>query len=334
VLQRGPNDVLRLIPRLDRRGIAYRIWTGTSPLSLEGAAELPPGSLWLPQAAQVRQHAAELTDGLSLRLIGLDQPPSGEDWVAGRPVRLAVYQPWTASMDEGWTRWVLDDFGVPYESVHNSQIQAGRLEDRYDCVVLPSIGLRTLLDGQAPDTTAPEYVGGLGLTGVVALQDFVRAGGTLVCIDDACALPLSRFNLPVRNRLEGKPSSEFYCPGSVLRVWVDPTHPVGYGLPRWISGYFVDSQAFELVPAGRGDERSPASRYRTQVVARYGDTVLLESGWIRGGQLLADQPAIVEVQYERGHIVLLGFRVQHRAQPHGTFPLLLNAIFRSTLRGP
>jgi hypothetical protein len=66
-------------------------------------------------------------------------------------------------------------------------------------------------------------------------------------------------------------------------------------------------------------------------VARYGDTLLLESGWVRGEKLLMDQPAVVEVKYGDGQIVLLGFRVQHRAQPHGTFPLLFNAIQRSTL---
>jgi hypothetical protein len=331
VIPRGRNDVYRLIARLHRRGLNYRVYTGSKPLALDGDITVPPGSLWIPLQEGNKKEILSFSDGLSLHLIGLSEPPPGKEWQIGRPVRLALYQPWTASMDEGWTRLVLDDFEWPYETIHNSQIQAGRLEDRYDCIVIPSIGLRALLEGQAPDTTEPEYVGGIGLTGVLALQDFVRSGGTLVCIDDSCALPLSRFNIPVRSRLEGKPTSEFYCPGSVLRVWVDNTHPLGYGLPPWISGYFVDSQAFELTAAGRGDERSPASRYPARVVARYGDTVLLESGWIRGGELIADQPAIVEVQYERGQIVLLGFRVQHRAQPHGTFPLLFNAILRSTL---
>jgi len=334
VVPRGRNDLFRLVHRLNRRGWNYLIYTGRKPLTLEGGTNVPPGSLWIPIAESQRQEFRTLVEGLSLHLAGLAEPPTGKEWQPGRPVRLALYQPWTASMDEGWTRLVLDDFECPYETVHNSQIQAGRLEDRYDCVVIPSIGLRTLLDGREPDTTEPAYVGGVGLSGVLALQDFVRAGGTLVCIDESCALPLSRFNIPVRNRLQGKPSSEFYCPGSVLRVWVDNTHPLGYGLPSWISGYFVDSQAFELIPSDRGNDRAPANRYPAQVVARYGDTVLLESGWIRGGALIADQPAVVEVQYGQGRIVLLGFRVQHRAQPHGTFPLLFNAILRSTLGAP
>jgi len=114
-------------------------------------------------------------------------------------------------------------------------------------------------------------------------------------------------------------------------------HPVGYGLPEWVSGYFAHSQAFELIKAdekektGENDSRSPEKRYPVEVVARYSDTVLLESGWILGGDLIADKPAIVEVSYGDGHIVLLGFRVQHRGQPYGTFRLLFNAIQRSTI---
>ena len=50
--------------------------------------------------------------------------------------------------------------------------------------------------------------------------------------------------------------------------------------------------------------------------------------------LIADKPAIVEVQYGKGKLILLGFRVQHRGQPHGTFALLFNAILSSTIDRP
>jgi len=109
-------------------------------------------------------------------------------------------------------------------------------------------------------------------------------------------------------------------------------------MPEWVSGYFTRSQAFEMIERPRKQEnedpRSPQVRFPAQVVARYSDTVLLDSGWICGGQLIADKPAIVEVQYGRGRILLLGFRVQHRCQSHGTFPLLFNAILSSTIDRP
>ena len=191
----------------------------------------------------------------------------------------------------------------------------------------------------ATDTTAPAYAGGIGPDGVVALQDFVSSGGTLVLIDQSTNLAIDELNIPVSNIVRELPTDRFYCPGSVLRVALDPSHPLAYGMPEWVSGYFARSQAFEVGDAAAdpdeeatGDaDRKPSARFETTVVGRYSDTVLLESGWIRGEELIRDKPAIAEVDYGDGKIVLLGFGVQRRAQSHGTFRLLFNAIQRSKL---
>ncbi len=276
-----------------------------------------------------------LLEGVSTELVGVPQKDLRlRGAIAVSPPRLGLYQPWTASMDEGWTRLVLDNFEFAYTSVHNAEIRAGNLRQRYDCLVLPSVSSSSIINGRSVDTTEPQYVGGIGSEGIVTLQNFVQAGGTLVCIDRSCGLATGHFNIPVRNVLSGKSSKDFYCPGSILRVWVDQDHPVGYGCPEWISGYFARSQAFELIEESKkGDEesRSPDVRFPAHVVARYSDTVLLESGWIRGAELITDKPAIVEVQYGNGKIILLGFAVQRRAQPHGTFRLLFNSILSSTM---
>ena len=54
--------------------------------------------------------------------------------------RLGLYKPWTANMDEGWTRWVLDTHEFTYNSLTNAEIQAGHLVDRYDAIILPDFG--------------------------------------------------------------------------------------------------------------------------------------------------------------------------------------------------
>jgi hypothetical protein len=111
-------------------------------------------------------------------------------------------------------------------------------------------------------------------------------------------------------------------------------------MPEWYSGYFAGSQVFELAP--RADEpaetkdsldpnRSAAKRFPVKVISRYSDTVLLESGWIRGEEFVRDKPAIVEIGYGNGKIYLFGISVQRRGQPHGTFRILFNAIQSSTL---
>jgi hypothetical protein len=335
VVQAGSNDNYRLINRLFKAGIAFQIISLPTQWKDITGMEMPYGSLFIPDVNNVAKAAPELLEGISTVLLGLQQEYSQVKAACNSVLqpRLGLYQPWTAGMDEGWTRLVLDNFEFAYTSIHNAEIRAGNLRNRYDCLMLPSVSPGSIIKGRAVDTTEPQYVGGIGSEGIIKLQNFVRDGGTLICIDSSCNLPIEYFNIPVRNVVRNKPSKEFYCPGSILRIWIDNKHPVGYGTPEWISGYFARSQAFELIESSKNennDHRGPDVRFPAHVIARYSDTVLLESGWIRGEKLIMDKPAIVEVQYGRGKIILFGFRVQHRGQPHGTFRLLFNAILYST----
>jgi hypothetical protein len=334
VVQAGSNDNYRLINRLFKANISVKIISLPKEWKDITGMEMPCGSLFIPDANNVAKAAPKILKGISTSLSGVQQEYSHVKAACKSIVqpRLALYQPWTASKDEGWTRLVLDNFEFAYTSLHNAEIRAGNLKSRYDCLILPSISPGSIIKGRAVDTTEPQYVGGISSEGIIKLQNFVRDGGTLICIDSSCNLPIEHFNIPIRNITRNKSSKEFFCPGSILRIWIDNQHPVGYGTPEWISGYFARSQAFELTETSQNknnDPRSPQVRFPARVVARYSDTVLLESGWIRGKELIMDKPAIVEVEYGRGKIILLGFRVQHRGQPHGTFRLLFNAILCS-----
>ena len=283
-----------------------------------------------------------MLDGLAVKLIGIgktDLEKLGPVMRPAAPPRLGLYQPWTANADEGWTRLVLEQFGFPYASVHNAEAIAGNLRDRYDCLVLPSASAKSILEGRAEDTTEPRYAGGIGAEGLRALQEFVDAGGSLVCIDDSCDLPIREFSIPVRNILldakTGQPlePTVFFCPGSIVSVTLDPNDPLGYGKPRHLSAYFSRSQAFEIVSEKdkEKEDRRPSRSISAKVVVRYAEDGVLQSGYLLGAKLIAGKPAVVDVSYGQGHIVLLGFRVQHRAQPHGTYRLLFNAIQASAM---
>ena len=359
VVPAGHNDDYRLMNRLYNQGISFSIYTGQDTemdsdgeeeddkaeeqtWTLADGREVVPGSLVISIDEETRDRVAQLSEGLSIDITGLADLP---EWASGRlreavRPRMALYQPWTASMDEGWTRLVLDNFEFEYATIHNAEIQAGNLHSRYDCIVVPSVGVQWLLDGRAPDTTAPEFVGGIGDVGVVHLQDFVQDGGTLVLLDASTNLAIERFNLPVENVVAGLETTDFYCPGSILRLNMDTNHPLGFGMPAWYSGYFARSQAFSLNQESAEDDedeakvetgREPAKRFPAIAVSRFSDTVLLESGWIRGSELIRDKPAIVEVDYGAGHVELIGISVQRRGQPHGTFRILFNAVQSATL---
>ena len=174
---------------------------------------------------------------------------------------MAVYQPWLPCIDEGWTRLVLEQYEFPYTSLHNAEIQAGRLRDRFDCIVLPSMAASQILEGQARDATEPQYTGGIGEEGVLRLQEFVAAGGTLVAIDDSCQLPLKHFAIPVRDAMVDHKTGrrldreQFYCPGSVLAVTLDTGHPVGWGRETRLSAYFVTRWRSTWNPQARSQAR-------------------------------------------------------------------------------
>ena len=62
-------------------------------------------------------------------------------------------------------------------------------------------------------------------------------------------------------------------------------------------------------------------------VASYPDFNPLMSGWIQGDKRIRRKGALWDVKLGEGHIILFGFKPQHRAQSQGTFKLLFNAIF-------
>ncbi len=165
----------------------------------------------------------------------------------------------------------------------------------------------------------PEFRTGWGTEGVNAIRDFVQKGGTLVTLNAAAAFPVDRLGVGVRNVLAGKSTLEFWCPGSTLKVTFDNTNPLAYGMPSHGLALYLDSPAFEITAPS-------AENY--DIVVRYEDRDLLESGWLIGEENLARKAAVVSAKLGQGRVVLIGFPAQHRAQMHGTYKLLFNALVR------
>jgi hypothetical protein len=218
---------------------------------------------------------------------------------------------------------VLEQFDVPYTSIENKDVRAGNLNARFDIVFLPNQDSDAIVNGHASGSMPPEFAGGIGLDGVAALRAFVEAGGTLFAVDAASTLPIRFFNLPVRDALDGVRNTEFYCPGSLLRMKIDTAQPLMAGMPAEQAAFFVNGRAFD---AGRGSG--------VRVLARYAESDLLMSGWINGAARIAGKPAALDVSVGRGHVVLTGFGVYFRGQPHGTFKFLFNAILESAVDQP
>ncbi|MGC9329198.1 MAG: M14 family metallopeptidase, partial [Candidatus Hinthialibacter sp.] len=284
----------------------------------------PAGSLlYGPLSSLQSNKMASWIEELGLEIERSASLKDAETRQVRRP-RVALYQPWTANMDEGWTRWVLEQYEFDYTSLHNAEIQAGDLYERYDVIILPDMSSHQIMNGRSKNTAPPRYTGGVGKEGAAQLQKFAADGGRLICLDGSTAFAIQYLDLPVRNVLQGLKSQEFYCPGSILRINLDRQNPLCVGMDRHAAACFNRSYAFEVKRSS--DNSTDAPKGEPRIAARYDDTLTLMSGWILGEEHLQDQAALASVSYGGGEVVLYGFRVQHRGQPHGTFRLLFNGL--------
>jgi hypothetical protein len=249
-------------------------------------------------------------------------PVAATPWVAvglsgSTPRRIAIFRNASPSMDEGWTRWVFDQYKIPFTIVTARDIRAGNLASKFDALIIPEQAARQIARGPAgayPDSLK----GGMGEPGAAALGAFVDAGGTVVAFNDASDYAIDALALPVKNVVATVRPSDFYAPGSLLKVELDGSHALASGLTAPQSTvWFESSPVFEVTDSTRA-----------KVVARYpaASTDPLVSGWLLGAPKLAGKAALVDVQRGKGHVVLFGFRPQYRGQSMATFPMLWNAL--------
>ena len=234
--------------------------------------------------------------------------------------RIGMYQRYYGgNMDEGWTRLLIEDFGFEYTSLFDPEILAGDLHERWDVIILPADSKEGMLGREDPGQTPPDYQSGFGDEGVKALGAFVENGGTLVTFAQAGQLVLDEFDVPVRDAVAGMWGNEFWAPGSTLKVKVDTSSRFAYGMPEdALIAYLAGGQVYETVAGARSDD--------VRRVVTYPGRDILQSGWLLGEEAIAEKAAMVSVKHGEGTIVMIGFRTQHRAQTHGTFKLLFNAL--------
>ena len=240
------------------------------------------------------------------------------DPIPAKSPRIGLYRSFQASIDEGWTRWILEDYKFPVQSLYNADVRAGHLKDRFDVIVFPDVQARSIMEGHQEGSIPGQYAGGVGQAGVEAIREFVNSGGTLVAMSASTAFAIEQLNLPVTNVLAGLKPTDFNCPGALLRVELtDPSHPLVTGLPKEPVVMFERGAAFDTKPAFKG-----------KILASYPkDSTPLVSGYLLHPEKIQGKAAEVDVSVGSGHVVLIGFRPQWRGQSHGSYKFLFNALY-------
>jgi len=290
---------------------------------------LAPGAFVVRNDAQQAASIEAALRKWHVAALPLDNISSIKTGVLSRP-RIGLYQSYQSSMDEGWTRYALEDLGIPYVTLHNKELReakASGLQATIDVLILPSEDPDVIVTGQRAGSRRggqggampSEYEGGIGRDGVDALKAFVKAGGTVVTVNEACGLAFRDLDAPATDALRGIDRTKFFLPNSIVRIAIDPNTPIGFGMPSSTAAMFANGVVMDTFEPGRGD-------MERQVVATYPSDNILLSGWLIGGERMAGKAAVVDVKDGKGRVVLFGLRPFYRAQSHGTYKLLLNAL--------
>lgn len=326
MFDRRSNAAVRAVNQFLSRG--GRVFAMQETASVRGRSW--PGGTLVVQGVAL-DVADELARAHGLEVYAVDREPDVALQEVRAP-RIGLYRSHAAPMPEGWTRWLLEQYGFSYESVIDADVRDARLE-QFDVIILPSQDARSIAEGHARGTMPEEYVGGLGEAGAEALRRYVEGGGWLLAFDASIDYAIGTFHLPVRNVVAGLPTEEFFIPGSLVRIRVDRSDPLAHGMPEEGIAMFARSQVMQV----NEPEATAGVQARTWAppvaYATYAEEDFLASGWALGGEAhLAGRAAAVRVAYGEGQVVLLGFSPHQRGQPHNTFKLLFNPLFAATMR--
>jgi Zinc carboxypeptidase len=316
---------------------AYRLTSGADP-----------GIIYIPAQPGVETKLAKAASDFSLEIKRAVTAPTGSAVAVHLP-RIGLYQSWVASMDEGWTRWILDQNHIPYTRLVDADIRKGDLNQRFDVIILPdnsaraiTAGTRGFGEGEAPvapagtngqsnsgarrsatddggtppPKTPPEFTGGLGPDGIAALEAFTTNGGTVITFNRASEVYLRKGG-ELENAFDNIDRKQFYIPGSILEISVDPTNPIAFGSTRTVPIFYENGPVFRV--------NSPA-----QSIASFTTESPLLSGWSLGGKFLKGNSVIAQQNVGKGHLILFGFRPQYRAISEVTYKFLFNALLYST----
>jgi hypothetical protein len=334
LLRPDSNNAYIAVNRLLKQGAAvFRLQSAIT----DDDREYPAGT-FVVRSKQVR----------NLVSLGVDFSATSLPLTNAKPLRsprVGIYKSYVPSIDEGWTRWLMEQYEFPYTSIYDHDIRHGNLNALFDVIVIPdemesaivrgnpkrsSEGEdqehtlpRTDLTGRSlvPEPYEPdEFTGGIGEAGVESLRQFVSAGGTLITLNRASEFAIDRLNLGARNILQGVSPQNFYGPGSILNITVNINHPLGYGMDKQAIAWFEQSPAF-------APSFTQSSAAGATAVATYPNGNPLMSGWLLGDALIQNQAALMDAPLGKGHAVLFGFRPQYRGQSYATYKLFFNALF-------
>lgn len=310
---------------------------------LKGGADVyrnpADGSFYVPASAKAKSILDKAEHGFGMRITAAQKPANA---IKIAPARIALWDTYGGSMDSGWIRFIMEQYHFDATVIYPSDIDAGKLKDKYDVIIFVDGSIPAYSATPAPsragigappaESIPAEYRNRLGRVtqdkSIPQLKAFLEAGGEIVAIGTATNLA-THLNLPVRNALveivngteRRLPAEKYYVPGSVLRVAVDTKQYANWGLDSATDVYFDNSPVFKL-------SADAVSSGKVKPLAWFPNAAPLRSGWAWGQSYLQDGVTAFEANYGKGKLFAFGPEITFRAQTHGTFKWMFNQLYK------
>src|SRR5688572_6295665 len=246
-LSHSLNDAFAAVNRIVARG--GEVHTLKEAL-VTNSRTFPKGTFYIPARPGIVPILTRLATELGIAFDPLPEPVPSESLQRVRLPRIGLLDRYGGMMTSGWARFLLEKFEFPYQVVYPPALDAGRLNETFDVLILPDGA--TFSDGSPPSTpqlqpadVPEEFRGRVGTLTVARtvpnLRAFLEAGGTVLAIGSAATLG-TELGLPITPAPldSGKPlpRSRFYVPGSILSMRIDTTSSLGQGMPPVTDVYY------------------------------------------------------------------------------------------------
>ncbi|MBP6442771.1 MAG: peptidase [Gemmatimonadales bacterium] len=305
---------------------------------------LPNGDFLVPASSAAAKVLSEMARDRALPTTATTLAQRG---TAVTPLRIGLWDRYGGSMESGWTRWILEQYEMPFTVVYAPTLDAGNLRQQFDVLLfvngaIPGTGGGRGAGGGGgggggrvldPMTLPAEYRNQLGnvsaATTVPQIKSFLEQGGRVVAIGSSATNLAAALTLPIESQIIEKQangttrpisSDKFYIPGSVLVSSVDTTVAVARGARPATDVFFDNSPVWRLLPDAAAKGVTPIARYTAEKPLR--------SGWAIGQEYLKDGVAMAQATVGQGTLYLYGPEVLFRAQPAGTYRFVFNTFYR------
>ncbi len=310
-----------------------------------------------------KAQADQIGSQFALDLMATSTAPTGKQHEVILP-RVAIYNSWHSTQDEGWSRFTFEQRGIPYTSIDKDDLKAGGLRKKFDVILVPRMsgeasdfiyGIDSKY-GPMPYTKTAEYpshgtpdatndmTGGPGLDGMHQLQLFVDGGGVLITLDNSTRMVAET---GIARELESYQAQGLFHPGSFVQVKARKSNsPLLYGYPELFhvfrgNGplYQVDKYNRDMMVLQYGtkplkDEVEytgpimgmPDRKVTKEKKDEKKDPPYVLSGMVRNEQTIIGHGGIFNVPQGSGRIIAFTFDPLHRFLNHHDAPLVWNAL--------